>query len=149
MNLLEHEVPVAALFCHCRGPCDPLRREGDGFALEVFDPHSLGFQRRHLSVAQEVDALCVFQERGHIRCDKVLSLAEAYRQRGTIARGDDGLGAVRGKYADGEAPAQLECCQAHCLGERMSGQQGFDEMRDDLRVGFGHESVAGPLQAGF
>ncbi len=81
VDLLEHEVRVAALFRLRRVPGDGLRRAGDRVALDVGDLRAGGGDLRDVSFIQKHDFARVLEEGGHVRRQERLALAEAEDQR--------------------------------------------------------------------
>ena len=67
MDLLEHEVLVAAFFCRFRVPGDFHQGQGDFIAVEVIEFDAAGGQARYLQMVDIVNAAGVFEDRRYVR----------------------------------------------------------------------------------
>ena len=117
VDLLLHEGVVAALFgCGCV----PLDVEGlalCGVALEV-DNRVVGCGDGHDLVLTHLHGfLGVVNERGDVRTEEVLVLAQANDQRGVTTGCHNAVRVVCVHCQDGECTFEAVGCDAHCLGE--------------------------------
>src|SRR6266705_1195751 len=77
MDFLEHEVRVAFLFRHLRGPVDGLRRLAHALALGILDLNAVAGDDSDLAVLQEDDAACIGQQRRNVGGDEVFPRSHA------------------------------------------------------------------------
>ena len=138
-DLLEHEVLVAALFGGRDVPVDVefprIRRIV--VAVEVGDAVSIGGDDDRLVLTQLDGIAGVFDERGDIRADEHLALADTEHQRGGAPGGDDrarvvGVGedqgevalqpAKHGQHGGGKVPCGLAV--AVLTGDQVDGDLG-------------------------
>ena len=142
MDLLQHEVLVAALLRLERIPGDPLDGRLALAALRVLDDDLVARRDGHLPVGEEDDVARVDEHRRDVRGDEVLALADADDEGGAQPRGDD-LARIRGRD-DGERvdPAEPRQRGAHGLLERAPVHVLLDQVGDDLGIGLGDERVS-------
>ena len=95
VNLFEHEVLEAALFRLDRIPGDPLHLRLYLIAGEIGDAHSVFAQYRNFAVAEKENIASVFQNRGNIRRDEILAIADADDHRRSQTGRDDRVGIIR------------------------------------------------------
>ena len=145
-DLLEHEVLVAGLLRHDRIPEDALRRLGDRPAEKVGERHARARDDRHLFVAEEDHVARVAEDGRDVGGDEELAVAEADDDRRAVSNGDDLFGVVGRDQHQGEQPAHQQQRAPHRILEPVVFHLAFDQVRDDLRVGFGDELVALALQ---
>ncbi len=94
-DLLEHEVLVAALLGGRQIPVDVKLTEVDvGVAVEVGDSVAVGGDHHGLVLTEFDGVAGVLDERGDVRADEHLTVADADDQRCGPARGDDHAGLV-------------------------------------------------------
>ena len=91
----------------------------------------------------------MFENRGNIRSDKVLAVAQPQHQRRRGLGGDQLVGFGFRQHDDRERTAQPQDGFAHGLVQPAAAFELFlDQMRDQLGVGFGAELVAASEQFG-
>ena len=90
----------------------------------------------------------MFEDRGDVGGDQPFPLPHPHDKRGAAAGGHQRVRAIGGEEAEGEAPAQAPERFPHRPGQAPAGEERFDEVGDDLRVGLGDEPVSLPLQSG-
>src|SRR5437867_2233785 len=89
MDFLEHEVRVAFLFRHLRGPVDGLRRLAHALALGILDLDAVAGDDSDLAVFEEDDAACIGQQRRNVGGDEVFSRSHTHHQWRPVACGHD------------------------------------------------------------
>src|SRR5271163_1870695 len=140
-NFLLHEMLEAALFGHDRVPGDVLGGTADGPALEIKKLHSLRRDHGDLAVAQKENAARVRENRRNVAGHEKLFVAQADHDRRSQPRGHN-LVRIFGRKRHERVRA----------GHRFHGpENGFlqrcvlreflNQVRDDLGVRFGNESV--------
>ena len=97
---------------------------------------------RHLPVAEEHDVARVAEDRGDVGGDEELAVAQPDDDRRAVADGDDLVRIVGRDQHEREQPAHVEQRPPHRVLEPVALHLALDEVRDDLRVGLGHELVA-------
>ncbi len=136
VDLLEHEVLVAALLRLDGVPVEAVDRALDRLALAVPDLDAFRGEPRDVAVLQEADVLGVDEERRRIGGQELLALAEADHQRRALAGGDDllavGLG---GHHGEGVHPFELTDGAGHGSAQVAIVQVGGDQIRHHLGVG--------------
>src|SRR6266571_1739732 len=85
MDFLEHEVRVAFLFRHLRGPVDGLRRLAHALALGILDLDAVAGDDSDLAVFEEDDAACIGQQRRNVGGDEVFSRSHTHHQWRPVA----------------------------------------------------------------
>jgi len=149
VDLLEHEVAVAALLGLDGVPGDALRRAGDLAPVGVGDAHRLRRHDHHVPVVEEQEVAGVGQEGRNVRGQEVLALPEAHHERRATAGGDELLRLAGVHQDEGVDAFHLLERLAHGVLERSAAEVRFHQMGDDLGVGLGHEAVAGGGEARF
>ncbi len=86
------------------------------------------------------------EDRGDVRRDEELAVAESDDNRRAVADRDDLVGIVSRDQHEREQPAHVEQRPAHRILEPVIFHLAFDEVRDDLGVGLGDELVPFLLQ---
>ena len=145
-DFLEHEVLVAGLLRHDRVPEHALRDFGNRPIEEVGELHARPRDHGHFLVAEEDDVACVAEDRGDVRGDEELAVAEPDDDRRAVSDGDDLFGIVCRDQNQREEPRIR--CSARLTAFSSPSSLGFalDEVRDDFRVGFSDELVPLALQ---
>ena len=146
VDLLEHEVLVAALLRRDRIPEHALRRLRDFTPRIVGELHAGAGDHRHLLVGEEDDVACVAQNRRNIGSNEKLLISQPDDDRRTVANGDNLLRIVRGHEHDREHAAHRHQGAPHGVLEAVVLHFALDEVRDDLGVGLGRELVTLRLQ---
>ena len=142
-HLLAHERRPAALLGGGRVPRDVERLDLDGVAGEVGDGDAVGGDRDDLVLADRHGALRVLDERGDIRAQEVLALAEADDQRRVAAGADHDAGLVAVHGEQGEGAVEARHGGAECLGELADAAVlAAEQHGGDLGVGLALEGVA-------
>ena len=113
VDLLQHEVRVAAFFRRGRVPRDLGRRARHRLALRVLDDQGISRKHRQFVVLQEDHVARVGEDRGHVRRGERPVLAHAHHERAARARGDDGLRLPFAQDGDRIAAADLLDRGAH------------------------------------
>ena len=146
LDLLEHEVLVAALFGGGQVPVDGERLGLGGVAVEVGDLVALAGDDDELVLAQLDGLAGVLDERGDVGGDEVLALPDPDDQRRRPARGDDGVRLVGVRHDQRERAFEPPADGGDAGGEVPLGVAlgvgAGDEVRGGLAVG-----VAGHLDA--
>ena len=94
----------------------------------------------NFAVAEKENIAGVFQDRGNVRSDKVLAIADTDYHRRPQARGDDRIGLIGRKHRQGKDAAQFADRLAHCLFKTIALLEVlFNQVRYDFGVGFGDE----------
>ena len=147
-DLLEHEVLIAALLRGAQVPVDMKLAELDiGVAVEIGDLIVVGGDHHRLVLAEFDGVAGVFDERGHIRADEHLALADAEHQRGGAPGRHDGAGFIGVGEHQREVALQPAQHRQH-RGDEITGGVAVpvlvgDQVHGDLGVG-----VAGELHPG-
>ena len=143
VDLLEHEVLIAALFRGGHLPGDMLYGLLDVFAVAVVEMDAGAVHDQQVTVVEIHHIPGVFQNGGHIGGDVVAVFAETEDQGRVLLDADDGVGIVLAQHAQGVAALHalhgllyggLEV-QAHVV-------EVFDEVGNHFRVGFRLEAFA-------
>ena len=111
VDLLEHEVLVAALLGLDGAPVDPPDLALHPVAGDGLDASAPGPELDHVAVLEEDHLPRVGEQRGDVAAAEHLALADADDERRAVARGDDHVGLVAGE--DGDA------VRAHDAPERL------------------------------
>ena len=154
MDLLEHEVGVAALLRHVHIPNDVRDARLERIAGGVVVLDGVGGEARELAVAEHHHVACCVDDRDDVGPHVAAVLAAADDDGAVFARDDDGAGLV-GAY-------HRQAVGAHDMGARLAhgGQQVatcadaafmamnrlLDEMSEHLGVGVAFEMMAEPFQ---
>ncbi len=148
-DLLLHEARPAALLGSGCVPGDlELLRVGGG-AGEVDHLDAVGPDRHDLVLADLHGAAGVLDERGDIRTEEVLALAQTDHERGAAAGADHDAGGVLVHREQGEGA--VEPCDAapHGLGQVARLPVGAaDEQRGHLGIGLALEHLTGIRELG-
>ncbi len=96
---------------------------------------------RHFFVAEEDHVAGVTENRGHIRRDEELSVAEADDDRRAVADGHDFSRIVGRDEHQREEPAHQQQGPPHRVLQAVVLHLALDQVRDDLGVGLGDERV--------
>ena len=89
VNLLEHEVGIARLFCLARGPGHGLGRALHRLSVKVRDAHPIADQVCDVAVLQEDDLAGLVQDRRGVGGEEHLALAHSEHEgRGLLDRDD-------------------------------------------------------------
>src|SRR5882762_9768014 len=137
---------VAALFGHDGIPGDMLGGALDRATVVIHHADALLREYGDVAIGQKKYLAGVLEERRDVAGHKKLAIAQAdYRGR-SHARGHDFVRVFRGHEYQGIDPAQFFQRPADCLLQRRILGILFDEVRDDLGVGFGDELMALALQ---
>ena len=141
VDLLEHEVRVAALLGRFRGPRNDVDGAIDRRSGAVRDRGRARAQIRHVAVGQEDDPLGVGHDRRRVRGQEALAVADADDQRGVQPGADQAIRLVAMHHHQGVGA--LEPSQG---GPDRVGEIAFvgvlDEVGHDLRVRLGLEDVS-------
>ena len=147
MDLLEHVVPVAFLLCHHGIPEDPLRFALDLLVRPVEERYVFLIDDGVFTVFEIDDVPRVGEKRRDIGGNKVFVVAKTQDERRAVLRGDDCAGLVPVDHHERVVPVQLLECLLYRVDElRTILHVLFDEMGDDLGIGFGPELVSRFLQ---
>ena len=144
VDLLEHEVLVSGLLGHDRIPGDVLRLLRHFLAGEIREAHPCPRDDRHLQIVEKHHIARVTQNRRDIGRDKELSLADAHDHRRAVSDRHNRVGIVRADEHDREQPAKPLERAADRRDQPVAAALLLDQVRDDFRVGFRDERVAGP-----
>ena len=147
VDLLQHEVAIAALLGLHRIPGDALGSTGDHGPRRVLEGHRVGAHGHDLAVLQEQEVAGVGEEGGNVRGEEVLAVAEAHHQGWPETSADQGLGLVLVQQHQGVDSLELGHRSQQGRFERALVVVGH-EVGDHLRVRLGHEHVARGLQPG-
>jgi hypothetical protein len=142
VDLLEHEVAVAALLGGHRIPGDLLGLGGHLVAGEVGQPHAAGRDGGDLAVVQENHLPGVGEDRGDVGGHELAALAEPDHQRWPLAGGDDLLRVVGRDHGDRVDAFDLADRAPHGRLEVAVEVLG-DQVDDRLGIGLGDERMAG------
>ena len=146
LDLLEHEVLVAALLGGGEIPVDRERLRLGGIAVEIGDLVAVAGDHDELVLA-EFDGLAgVLDERRHIRRDERLAFADADDQRRGASGGDDGVRVVGVGHDQGERTFETTADGSHAGREVARGVAVHIGAGDEVSGGLG-VGVAGHLDA--
>ena len=125
-----------------RVPFDEARFAFDGCARKGHESHAARAKLGDLAVFKHERAPRMFQNRRNIRGNEILAVAQSNHQRSGRLGGDQLARLGFGKHHDRKRAAQLADHRAHRLDQRnFFAQPLFDQMGDQLGVGFGFELV--------
>ena len=146
MDLLEHEVLVAALLGGLGRPVDGRDRALERRAVDVGDRHAPRPDVGDVALLEEDDPVGVGEDRGHVRGEEALAVAEADDERHVLARADEPVALAdvhdddaRRRPRAGAARARTASARSPCVGL-------LDEVGDRLGVGLGGQRVAARLE---
>jgi hypothetical protein len=141
VNLLEHEVLVAALFRQNRVPQHVRHLPVHGPALKVAQTHAVGLQNRHVAIRQEEHVAGIAENRRHVGRDEVFVVADAYHHRRTVPRRYDLIGIRARDHGQRKHPGQfLHRCADSLF--QVAREVFLHQVRDDFGVSLGPELVA-------
>ena len=146
VDLLQHEGLVAVALGELLVPVDADLLELDRAA--VLGADHADSARRHLddlAVIGVGDAARLRQERGQVRGQEVLAVAETDHHRRLAADADEPVGLVVVDDHEREMALKPVVDGPHGL-EQIAVVDGLEQVRDDLRVGLGREDVAARLE---
>ena len=148
VDLLEHVRLVAGALGDLLVPVDLVHLELDLLAVDgAHEADALGRDLDDLAVVRVLDAARLGEERGDVRRDEALAVAEADHERRLVAHADEPLGLVVVDDDEREVADEPHEHRAHGLDEiALVGR--LEQVRDDLGVGLGAEHVAGGLELG-
>ena len=146
IDLLEHEVLVAALLRRDRIPQHALRRLGDRLAVVVGELDARARDDGHLFIPEEHDIASMGEDGRDVGGDEEFVLTEADHDRRTVADGDDFFRVFERQQHDGEHAAHVGERTAHGVLQAVIAHLALHQVRDDLGVGFGLELVPLRLQ---
>ena len=148
-DLLQHEVLVAALFRLDGIPENARDVAMDGLAVEIGKLHSRQRQDGHVPVGKKINVAGVMKDAGDIGGNERFAFAHADHNRRPKASGNNLVGLAGRENSQRKRATQPLHGQAHSRFEEnwLSGRFGFllhlfDQVRNDLGVGFGDEDVA-------
>ena len=135
VDLLEHEVGVAALLRRGDLPGDVLRLLFHNLPVGVVEGDGVGGHLQKVAVVEVDHIPGVFENGRHVRGDEVAALAVAEDQGTVLLDADDGAGDVRAQYAKGVAAFHPRHSLAHGLAEGSAFCiKVFDEVCHHLGV---------------
>ena len=117
VDLLHHEVFIAALFRRLRVPGDLRQGLFDDVAVDVVKLRLAGRQLRHFQIVDVIDAAAVLEDGRHVRGEVRLPLPHADDHRAVLARGEDLAGIVLEHHRQRVRAAHAH----HRLGQRVDG----------------------------
>ena len=144
VDLLEHEMLIAALFGGFRIPLDLGQLLLQHLAVDVVEGHIALFELRDLHIADVIDIAGVFQDRRNIRGDIALAVRDADDHRAVLAGAVDLARIVLEHDAERIGAADAD----HCAGDRFDRQLRIllvvvvDHLDRDLGIGLGVERIA-------
>ncbi len=107
VDLLEHEMLVAALFGQDGVPEDMRDLAFHGAPFEIAQPHTLGGEHGQVAVAEEEHVAGVAEDGGHVGGNEVFAVTQPDDDRGAGARGHDLVRIGAGDDGQGEDSAEL------------------------------------------
>ncbi len=111
-----------------------------GRAVEVGEVDAFRRQNGHVAVGQEKHVARVAQDRGHVRGDEVLAIAETDDNGRTETRRHNLVRVAPGDHGQREYSRQLFHRAANRIFQ-VPVEILLDEVRDDLGIGLGDEFV--------
>ena len=145
VDLLEHEMLVAALLGRLGRPVDGRHRALERLAGDVGDGHAPRPDVGDVAVLEEDDLVGVGEDRGHVRGEEALAVAEADDERHVLAGADQAIALADVHDDDRVGAFELAQRVPHGVGEvALVGL--LDEVGDRLGVGLGGQGVAARLQ---
>ena len=145
VDLLEHEMLVAALLGGLGRPVDDGHGALADLAVDVGDGHAPRTQIGHVAVLEEDDPVGVGEDRRDVRGEERLAIAETDDERHVLAGPDQPVALA--DVHDHQCVGALEQTQGvpHGVGEvALVGL--LDEVRDGLGVRLGGQDVAARLE---
>ncbi len=147
VDLLRHEVAVAALLRGHGVPHDAVDRPLETGALRVVDRHALRVDARHVPVLEENDVARPRNERHGVRSHVVFAIAETQGDRRARAGGHEHAGLAARGHEHGVSAGELLHRRAHRRVE-VALEGRLDFVREDLGVGLAVETMAGLRERG-
>ena len=145
VDLLEHEVRVAALLGLAHVPVDVHQLRLDGRAVERGDLSPERRHRGHLAFTEHEDALGVRDDRSDVRSDVVLVIAETHHQGRVQARPDQKIGILSREHGHCVRTVEALESSSHCRKE-VALVVSLDQVWHDLGVGLRRELMTLRLQ---
>ena len=141
VNLLEHEMLVAALFRHDRVPQDvrdlPVHRP----PFEIAEADTFMGEHGHIAVSEEEHVARMAQNRRNVRCHEVFVVAQADHHRRPRPRRDNFVRVCFREHRQSEHAGQLFDGGAN-RGFQVPREVLLHQVRDDLGIGLGDELVS-------
>jgi hypothetical protein len=141
VNLLEHEMSVAALFGSLGGPGDYVDDTLHRHSEAVGDRDGTRSNVGHIAVGEEDDPLGVGDDRRHVRRHETFALAQAYDQRGVQSGANESLRFVAMHHDKGVSAFEAAEGGAYSVGQ-VAVVGVFHEMGHNLGVRLRLEDVA-------
>ena len=143
IDLLEHEVRVAAALGRVHGPGDLEDLLADGLALHVVDLDAVGKDLGHLPLLEQIDAPRVGQHGRDVGGDVVAALAQADDEGAVLAGGEDAVREARAEHAQGIGALELAHRGAHGAQDVPLGlERLLQQVGKDLGVRLALEAIA-------
>ena len=133
VDLLEHEMLVAALFRRLGVPVDLEDLLRHHFAATVRDVHAVRLDDRHLAVVHDVGAPRARDDRRDVGRDEVLPFAETDDERVVLLRADEAIGMLARHEDERIRTFDTREHLAH-RGFEIAVVDLFQKVRDDLRI---------------
>ena len=148
VDLLQHEVAIAALLGEDRVPLDAHGARSTGAPSRWRDLHAVARHHRDVLVLQDHDVARVRQDGRDVGGEERLVLAQAHHHAARPVLGrHEAVGRILRQHHDGVGAAQLAERPAHRLVEaRRVRQVPLDQVGDHLGVGLGGEAMPLGLQ---
>jgi hypothetical protein len=108
--------------------------------LKIGDRDPLPGENRHIAIGEEEHVACVVENRRYVGGKEVLAVSHAHHDRRTGPCGDDFIGLHPRNHRDREDPGDLTQCGPYG-GHHVAHEVLFDQVGDDLGVGFGLEDM--------
>ena len=147
MDLLHHEVRIAALFRGGHLPGDVLGDLFDPFTQGVIENGAVCAEIHHVAVV-EIDHLAgVLQNSGHVGGDEILALAETENQRAVFLHRQHSARAVHAQDSQSVAASHFFNGPLHGADQvALQLVVVLKQVGDDLRVRIGFKGLAHGLQ---
>ena len=133
VNLLEHEVLVAALFRRLGVPVDLEDLLRHDFAAAIRDVHAVRLDDRHLTVIDDVGAPRARDDRGDVGRDEILPFAETDDKRIVLLRADQAVGMLARHEYESVRAFDARKHLAH-RGLEVAVVDFLQQVCDDLRI---------------
>ena len=147
VDLLEHEIGVAALLGHIDIPVDMRGRGLDRVPLDIGVGDALGGEQRELAVLEHDHVARGVDHGDDVRGDVAPALAAADDDRGILACHGDRAGLVGAHHGEAVGAHDARRRLAHRLHEVAGlGVRLLDQVREHLGVGVAREDVAAALE---